>query len=175
LLDVEKPFPNMNESLPYCSTYLHSPIGVLQIVGDELAVSAVQFMEKPPEKTASLQPSEVVLSAAQQLQEYFDRTRQVFDFPLNMAGSPFQQKVWDSLLTIEYGKTASYKDIALRIQNLKAIRAVGSANGSNPIAIVVPCHRIIGSDGSLTGYAGQLWRKKWLLEFEQVHQQLSLF
>ncbi len=160
---------------PYCSTYLQTPIGVLQITGDELAVSSIQFMEKAPEETASLQPSPVVLNASQQLTEYFNRTRQTFDMPLHLQGSPFQQKVWHCLLTVEYGKTASYKDIALRLQNLKAIRAVGSANGSNPVAIVVPCHRIIGSDGSLTGYAGQLWRKKWLLEFEQAYQQLSLF
>ena len=102
-----------------------------------------------------------------QLREYFAGTRKEFDVTLDIEGTDFQKRVWEELRKIPYGKTISYKSLSEKLGDVKAIRAVGKANGQNPIAIIIPCHRIIGSDGSLTGYAGGLWRKKWLLEHEQ--------
>jgi methylated-DNA-[protein]-cysteine S-methyltransferase len=113
--------------------------------------------------------------AVSQLQEYFEGKRTQFDFKMNPQGTEFQQKVWKGLLQIPYGKTMSYLDLAKQLGDVKAIRAVASANGKNPLWIVVPCHRVIGTDGSLTGYAGGLWRKKWLLELENPTLQQSLF
>jgi methylated-DNA-[protein]-cysteine S-methyltransferase len=110
-----------------------------------------------------------------QLNDYFDRKRSTFDFKINPQGTDFQQKVWQELLNIPFGKTMSYLDLSKKLGDVKAIRAVASANGKNPLWIVVPCHRVIGSNGSLTGYAGGLWRKKWLLEHESPNQQQSLF
>lgn len=107
-----------------------------------------------------------------QLDEYFAGKRTSFDLPLDLQGTEFQLKVWNELLKIPYGKTISYKELSLRLGNLLAIRAAGAANGANPISIIVPCHRVIGSDGSLTGYAGGLWRKKWLLELESGTAEL---
>lgn len=113
--------------------------------------------------------------AVTQLNDYFLGKRKDFTFKLNPKGTEFQQKVWQELLQIPYGKTMSYMDLSKKLGDVKAIRAVASANGKNPIWIVVPCHRVIGSDGSLTGYAGGLWRKKWLLEHENPTNQQSLF
>lgn len=110
-----------------------------------------------------------------QLQEYFEGKRTDFDLKLNPQGTEFQQKVWKSLLEIPYGKTVSYMDQTKKIGDVKAIRAVASANGKNPLWIAVPCHRVIGTNGSLTGYAGEIWRKKWLLEHENPSTQQSLF
>lgn len=102
-----------------------------------------------------------------QLEEYFEGKRVEFDLPLDLQGTDFQKRVWNELLTIPYGKTVSYKELSIRLGDVRAIRAVAAANGANPVSIIVPCHRVIGSDGSLTGYAGGLWRKRWLLDFEQ--------
>ena len=113
--------------------------------------------------------------AVLQLKDYFEGKRNHFDFPLNPEGTPFQQKVWSALLEIPFGKTVSYLELSKKLGDVKAIRAVASANGKNPLWIVVPCHRVIGTDGSLTGYAGGLWRKKWLLEHENPTTQQSLF
>jgi methylated-DNA-[protein]-cysteine S-methyltransferase len=113
--------------------------------------------------------------AVSQLNEYFDGLRKTFTFTLNPKGTDFQQKVWQALLEIPYGKTMSYLELSKKLGDVKAIRAVAAANGKNPIWIVVPCHRVIGSDGSLTGYAGGLWRKQWLLEHENPVKQESLF
>jgi len=113
--------------------------------------------------------------AVTQLQDYFEGKRTDFDFKLNPKGTDFQQKVWQELLNIPFGKTMSYMDLSKKLGDVKAIRAVASANGKNPLWIVVPCHRVIGTDGSLTGYAGGLWRKKWLLEHENPTTQQSLF
>ena len=109
-----------------------------------------------------------------QLNEYFARERTSFDLPLHFVGSDFQKSVWEKLITIPYGKTTSYMELSRALGDEKAIRAVATANGANAISIIVPCHRVIGSDGSLTGYAGGLWRKKWLLEHESSSKQLSL-
>ena len=114
-------------------------------------------------------------AAVKQLQEYFNSQRTDFTFKLNPKGTDFQQKVWNALLDIPFGKTRTYLEQSKFLGDPKAIRAVASANGKNPLWIVVPCHRVIGSDGSLTGYAGGLWRKKWLLEHENPSPQHSLF
>jgi len=111
-------------------------------------------------------PTPLLKIAAKQLDEYFAGERKVFDFPIKQAGSTFQQEVWQCLLKIGYGKTISYLQQSKMMNNPLAIRAIASSNGKNGLAIIVPCHRVIGSDGSLTGYAGGLWRKKWLLEHE---------
>ncbi|MCU0371019.1 MAG: methylated-DNA--[protein]-cysteine S-methyltransferase [Bacteroidales bacterium] len=103
-----------------------------------------------------------------QLDEYFSRDRKTFDLPLDLHGTDFQRRVWNELLHIPYGKTVTYKELALKLGDIAAIRAVAAANGANPVSIIIPCHRVIGSDGSLTGYAGGLWRKKWLLEHEST-------
>ncbi len=111
-------------------------------------------------------PTPLLKLAAKQLDEYFAGERKVFDFPIKQPGSSFQQEVWQCLLQIGYGKTISYLQQSKMMNNPLAIRAIASSNGRNDLAIIVPCHRVIGSDGSLTGYAGGLWRKKWLLEHE---------
>jgi len=111
----------------------------------------------------------------QQLNEYFNKIRTTFNLKLNPQGTDFQKRVWKELLNVPHGKTRSYLEQSKKLGDVKAIRAVASANGKNPIWIVIPCHRIIGSDGSLTGYAGGLWRKKWLLELESPSLQQSLF
>lgn len=121
-------------------------------------------MEAMPVSKTSEHP--LIQQCIDQLNEYFEGSRKIFDIPLQQEGTPFQQKVWAQLLNIGYGKTISYLTLSKQIGDTKAIRAVGTTNGKNQIAIIVPCHRVIGSDGSLTGYAGELWRKKWLLEHE---------
>ncbi|MFT5753160.1 MAG: methylated-DNA-[protein]-cysteine S-methyltransferase [Flavobacterium sp.] len=117
----------------------------------------------------------VLKEAVNQIQDYFEGNRNDFNFKLNPKGTDFQQKVWQELLNIPYGKTMSYQELSIKLGDVKAIRAVANANAKNPLWIVVPCHRVIGSDGSLTGYAGGLWRKKWLLDHENPVKQQSLF
>jgi methylated-DNA-[protein]-cysteine S-methyltransferase len=117
----------------------------------------------------------VLKECVAQLIEYFDGKRQIFDFRINQCGTVFQQKVWQELENIPFGKTISYLELAKKLGDPKVIRAAASANGKNKLWIVVPCHRVIGSDGSLTGYAGGLWRKKWLLAHESNTEQLQLF
>lgn len=110
-----------------------------------------------------------------QLDEYFKGGRTVFDIKLDLLGTPFQKSAWKALCAVPFGKTSTYLEQSKRMGNPKALRAVAAANGKNPILIVVPCHRIIGSDGSLTGYAAGIWRKKWLLNHERPNRQESLF
>ncbi|MDQ1143672.1 methylated-DNA-[protein]-cysteine S-methyltransferase [Bacillus sp. SORGH_AS 510] len=145
-----------------------SPIGVLEVIGTEEAVVSILFTEteKPVHVKQPATP-QVLMDAYGQLDEYFKGERQTFTFPFTVDGTLFQKKVWESLQEIPFGQTASYKDIAVSIGNDQAIRAVGSANGKNKLSIVIPCHRIIGSNGKLTGYAGGLWRKEWLLQHER--------
>ena len=111
----------------------------------------------------------MIIHCLEQLIQYFNGERKVFELPLNQPGTKFQQEVWSDLLTIPYGKTISYLDLAKMIGDIKATRAVANANGKNNIAIIVPCHRVIGSNRELVGYGGGLWRKKWLLELEAKH------
>ncbi|MEO2074187.1 MAG: methylated-DNA--[protein]-cysteine S-methyltransferase [Bacillus sp. (in: firmicutes)] len=145
-----------------------SPIGVLEMIGTEEAVVSILFTETDqPVNVKQPETPQVLVDAYGQLDEYFKGERQTFTFPFTVDGTLFQKKVWESLGEIPFGKTASYKDIAVSIGNDQAIRAVGSANGKNKLSIVIPCHRIIGSNGKLTGYAGGLWRKEWLLQHEK--------
>ncbi|HTD41846.1 MAG TPA: methylated-DNA--[protein]-cysteine S-methyltransferase [Mucilaginibacter sp.] len=145
-------------------TYYDSPIGIIRITENEGFITSVHFMD---EKIEPNEPSTSTLKmAVQQMDEYFAGERKEFDFPFRQEGSGFQQEVWQCLLTINYGKTISYLQQSKLMKNPLAIRAIASANGKNHLAIVVPCHRVIGSDGNLTGYASGVWRKKWLLEHE---------
>jgi methylated-DNA-[protein]-cysteine S-methyltransferase len=155
------------------TAHINTPLGIVQIMGDEAGIQKICFMTETVEISTEIPAS--LQACATQIQAYFDKKRTVFDFKLNPKGTDFQQKVWADLINIPFGKTASYLTMSRRYGDEKAIRAVASANGKNPIAIVIPCHRIIGSDGSLTGYAGGLWRKKWLLDFERGEGQGSLF
>jgi methylated-DNA-[protein]-cysteine S-methyltransferase len=161
--------------------YIKTPLGVAKIEGDEHGVSAISVLDEGEVCSASslsLGSNEIPLvlkEAVSQLNDYFDGKRTHFDFKLNPRGTDFQQKVWNALLDIPYGKTRTYLEQSKILGDVKAIRAVASANGKNPLWIVVPCHRVIGTDGSLTGYAGGLWRKKWLLEHENPTTQQSLF
>ena len=154
------------------TTYIKTPLGIARIEGDENGVSAISVLD---EGTISISIPEILQNAVSQLNEYFEGKRLNFDLKLNPQGTDFQKKVWKGLLQIPYGKTRTYLEQSKVLGDVKAIRAVASANGKNPLWIVVPCHRVIGSDGSLTGYAGGLWRKKWLLEHENPTTQQSLF
>ena len=145
--------------------YFHeSPLGVLRISVDENAVTSILFSEEAPSSLPADYP--LLQETINQLNAYFAGKLNTFDLPLKAEGTEFQQKVWRALQDIPYGKTVSYLDIATAIGNPKAVRAVGLANGKNPITIVVPCHRVIGSNGKLVGYGGGLWRKEWLLRHE---------
>jgi methylated-DNA-[protein]-cysteine S-methyltransferase len=144
--------------------YYPTPIGVARIREEDGFIASVKVMNQRDGESDETTP--LLLEAVKQLDEYFAGTRKEFDFPIKQPGSSFQQEVWDCLLKIPYGKTISYLQQSKIMNNPLAIRAIASSNGKNDLAIVVPCHRVIGSDGSLTGYAGGLWRKQWLLEHE---------
>jgi len=152
---------------------INSPLGYTKIIGDANGISSVSILNSE-EKITDVIP-EILEDCVIQLNEYFDGTRKVFHLKLNPIGTDFQNKIWDIIKTIPYGKTISYLDLAQQYGDIKAIRAVANANGKNPLWIVVPCHRVIGSDGSLTGYAGGIHRKQWLLEHESPYKQQSLF
>ncbi len=145
---------------------IQTPLGPIAIHADDNAVNVVSFVKDDAKADEKESRHPLIQQCTAQLNEYFAGTRKAFDLPLQQNGSAFQQKVWQQLLKIDYGKTISYMGLSKCIGDIKAIRAVGTTNGKNQIAIIVPCHRVIGSDGSLTGYAGELWRKKWLLEHE---------
>jgi methylated-DNA-[protein]-cysteine S-methyltransferase len=157
----------MNDKLLY--TRMDSPIGELLLVGDGHALRGLHMQEG---RTAvSVDPEwrpadEPFAGVRRQLREYFDGERREFDVPLEMTGTPFQRRVWRALQEIPYGETATYGELALRVGRPSASRAVGLANGRNPVAVIVPCHRVIGADGNLTGYGGGLERKRLLLELE---------
>ena len=152
--------------------YIKTPLDIATIIGDENGVSEISVSQEG--EVSTIIPA-VLQEAVLQLQDYFEKKRTSFDFKINLKGTEFQQKVWKGLLEIPFGKTMSYMELSKNMGDAKAIRAVASANGKNPLWIVVPCHRVIGADGSLTGYAGGLWRKKWLLEHENPTTQQSLF
>ena len=154
------------------TAFIQSPLGITKIVGDENGISIISILSQGEVSTKIPKNLKECIT---QLREYFDGNRNDFDFKMNPQGTEFQQKVWQELLNIPFGKTMSYLDLSKKLGDVKAIRAVASANGRNPLWIVVPCHRVIGTDGSLTGYAGGLWRKKWLLEHESPSKQQSLF
>ncbi|KAB2328083.1 methylated-DNA--[protein]-cysteine S-methyltransferase [Cytobacillus depressus] len=145
-----------------------SPIGVIEIIGTNEAISSILFSEKDKkENFLQAETPPVLTECYNQFDEYFKGDRHEFTFPYQFEGTDFQKTVWGALIEIPYAETGSYKDIAVSIGNEKAIRAVGSANGKNKLSIVIPCHRVIGSNGKLTGYAGGLWRKEWLLQHER--------
>ena len=147
--------------------YIESPIGKLRLVSDGLALLSIEF-EGSHGSEGLEQSDDILQQTAQQLAEYFSGRRRQFSLPLAAAGTAFQQQVWSALRQIPFGELRSYRDIATEIGNNKAVRAVGAANGRNPIAIVVPCHRVIGSNGSLTGFTGGLAAKRALLELEGI-------
>lgn len=155
------------------SCIIYSPLGFTEIMGDSDGISAITVLNS--EETLTDVIPECLQDCVYQLNEYFEGTRTHFDLQINLEGTPFQKKVWNELKTIPYGKTLSYLELSRQLGDVKAIRAVANANGKNPLWIVIPCHRVIGSDGSLTGYAGGLHRKKWLLEHESPYKQQSLF
>ena len=152
------------------TVFFTTPLGIAKILGDTNGIASITIIDQG-ELSAEI-PS-VLQQAVTELQEYFEGKRTDFTFKINPEGTPFQQKVWQGLLAIPFGKTMSYLQLAQKLGDVKAIRAVASANGKNPLWIVVPCHRVIGTDGSLTGYAGGLWRKKWLLAHENPSKQQS--
>lgn len=142
-----------------------SPIGLLEVAGTENGITFIEFSERravPPGP-----PDPCLKECLRQLEEYFSGTRRTFSLRLDLGGTPFQKKVWGELLKVPFGRTVTYRDIAAALGNPRATRAVGGANHRNPVSIVVPCHRVVGADGSLTGYGGGLWRKEWLLAHEK--------
>ncbi|MBN6884908.1 methylated-DNA-[protein]-cysteine S-methyltransferase [Cytobacillus horneckiae] len=145
-----------------------SPIGILEVTGNEKEIESILFNEKEEiDFPVTDNTPHVIKDCIRQLDEYFRRERVQFNIPYSVKGTDFQQSVWEALTSIPYGKTGTYKDIAVSIGNEKAVRAVGSANGKNKLTIVIPCHRIIGTNGTLTGYAGGMERKEWLLAHEK--------
>ena len=154
-------------------TYYKTPLGTAKIVGDENGIQSIAVLDE--DVSTSKEIPECLQECASQLDQYFSGERIHFDLKLNPQGTEFQKKVWDELLNIPFNKTRTYLEQSKALGDVKAIRAVASANGKNPIWIIIPCHRVIGSDGSLTGYAGGIWRKKWLLAHENPVKQQSLF
>ncbi|RLT45539.1 MAG: methylated-DNA--[protein]-cysteine S-methyltransferase [Chloroflexi bacterium] len=143
--------------------YVDSPIGLIEIGCSETGVAALNFVDSL-RRPVSVSPC--LTAANEQIAAYFAGKLRTFDLPLDLRGTEFQRRVWAQLRTVAYGQTATYLEIALALENPQAVRAVGAANGQNPLAIVVPCHRILGSGGKLIGYGGGLWRKEWLLRHE---------
>lgn len=153
--------------------FLDSPVGRLKLVAHETALVAVIWENENPNRVRLAELVEnpqhpILLKTVQQLNEYFQGKRQKFDLPLDFEGTEFQQKVWQALLTIPFGETRSYKQIAEQVGNVKAVRAVGAANGKNPISIIAPCHRVVGANGKLVGFAGGLENKNILLKIEKT-------
>lgn len=167
------------------SSIIETPIGQMFACANHEGVCLLEFTEREnleKQKTAlqkSLKaeivsgPNRVLRRLQKQLEEYFEGQRIKFDLPMVMTGTPFQKKVWKALIEIPFGKTMTYQSLTNELGNPKAIRAVAGANGANKMAIIIPCHRVIGSDGSLTGYAGGKWRKQWLLEHESKQVKLD--
>lgn len=159
------------------TTYYKTPIGIAEIIGDEKGIQSVSVLDDDAisDELLNLETPTCLKECVSQLEEYFTEKRIDFNLKLNPKGTSFQKKVWEELLNIPFNKTRTYLEQSKALGDVKAIRAVASANGKNPIWIIIPCHRVIGSDGSLTGYAGGIWRKKWLLAHENPLKQQSLF
>ena len=154
------------------SAIIESPLGTFKIEGDKNGISTVCKSEN--DAVSEIIPDDLK-NAVFQLTDYFLGTRTTFNLKLNPTGTVFQQNVWAELKKIPFGKTSTYLDLAKKLGDPKVIRAAAAANGKNPILILIPCHRVIGSDGSLTGFSAGLWRKKWLLELENPNNQKELF
>lgn len=165
------PSSKMHETLE--TAYMQTPLGIAKLEGNVSGLSAISVLDD--QIPASSVVPEVLEEAVYQLNDYFEGKRKVFDLLLNPEGTPFQKRVWKALLDIPFGKTTTYLQLSKTLGDPKAVRAVAAANGKNPLWIVVPCHRVIGSNGSLIGYAGGLHRKKWLLEHENPVKQQTLF
>jgi len=149
------------------TTYYHSPVGLLKISGTKDYISEVSFHDTTQKNDGSKKDMPpMLIQCIEQLIQYFNGERRIFELPINQTGTAFQQETWSLLMTIPYGKTISYLQLAIKTGDPKATRAVANANGKNNIAIIVPCHRVIGANKELVGYGGGLWRKKWLLEHE---------
>jgi len=158
------------------TAYLSSPLGPIRLSGSDAGLAAVSFLDEAMPPTPAAAVPACLGEAHRQLQAYFGRELRDFTLHYDVArGTEFQRRVWAALPGVGYGRTASYLDLARQLGNPGAVRAVGAANGQNPLGLVWPCHRIIGANGTLTGYAGGLWRKKWLLAFEQPAAQAELF
>jgi methylated-DNA-[protein]-cysteine S-methyltransferase len=153
--------------------HIKTPLGTATITGDHHGITSISISDEAV--ITSQKTPENLQTAFTQLQEYFDGTRTDFSLKINPKGTDFQQKVWIELCKIPFGQYCSYLELSKKLGDAKAIRAVANANGKNPLWIIVPCHRVIGADGSLTGYAGGLWRKKWLLDHENPIKQTILF
>ncbi|MCH4552049.1 methylated-DNA--[protein]-cysteine S-methyltransferase [Aestuariibaculum lutulentum] len=152
---------------------IKSPLGFTEIIGDDIGIASVTVLNSEEIVTEII--PETLKDCVNQLNEYFEGKRKEFNLKLNPNGTDFQKSVWKLLQQIPYGKSLSYLELSKQLGDVKAIRAVANANGKNPLWIIVPCHRVIGTDGSLTGYAGGLHRKQWLLEHESPNKQQSLF
>lgn len=169
----------------YTTKTIDSPVGRLTLIANQKRKLSAILWENDdpnlvkPENMTEDNYDQVLLEAEQQLKEYFEGERQIFSFDLDFNGTEFQKKVWNALLTIPFGETRSYGDIARQIGNPKSVRAVGAANGKNPISIVIPCHRVIGSTGKLVGFGGGIENKALLLDLEKAKtvkpKQISLF
>lgn len=152
---------------------IKSPLGFTKITGDLDGIASVIVLNS--EEHISKNIPKALADCVLQLNQYFEGTREQFSLKLNPKGTVFQNRVWDALQTIPHGKTTSYLKLSKQLGDVKAIRAVANANGKNPLWVIIPCHRVIGTDGSLTGYAGGLHRKQWLLDHESPYKQQSLF
>lgn len=157
--------------MPFC--FIETPLGHAKIIGDENGISSVSILETKEELSVVI--PEPLLDCATQLKAYFRSELKSFNLKLNPEGTAFQKRVWKQLETISFGKTTSYLNLSKQLGDIKALRAVAGANGKNPIWIIIPCHRVIGSNGSLTGYAGGLYKKQWLLSHESNNKQQRLF
>jgi len=157
------------------TAHIQTPLGIAKVVSDTTGILEISVVDEKFEIANATNIPQVLKDCIVQLEEYFAGNRTEFNLSLAPKGTDFQQKVWQELNKIPFGKTCSYLELSKKLGDVKAIRAVASANGKNPLWIVTPCHRVIGSDGSLTGYAGGLWRKKWLLDHENPVKQQSLF
>ena len=145
-----------------------SPIGMMELVATQTAVQSILFVEREEVLfEANDHTPDVLTWCYREIDDYFKGKRRAFTFPVTVEGTMFQRDVWHTLTTIPYAETTSYRELAVKLGRDRAVRAVGSANGRNRLSIVVPCHRVIGSNGTLTGYAGGLWRKEWLLRHER--------
>src|ERR1051326_5996409 len=153
-------------------TYYESPAGLIGIMANDKGVTSILFVKK---RTGRSKNNAHTTECLKQLHDYFDKERKTFSVPLDLIGTDFQKRVWNELLNIPFGKTISYLQLAKNLGDPKCIRAAGTANGRNPVCIIVPCHRVIGSNGDLVGYGGGLDKKKFLLEHEGVLVQQELF
>lgn len=156
----------------FYKAHYESPVGLIEVLASELGVASVLFVKK---RSGESRSNEHTAACLAQLHEYFNKDRKQFSVPLDLQGTDFQKRVWNELLKIPFGKTISYLELAVNLGDRKCIRAAGTANGKNPVSIIVPCHRVIGSNGDMVGYSGGMDKKKWLLGFEGVLIQQELF